>query len=184
MEEEKINPGHSKPRSFLRIAGPVLLITGSIVSIIGIILFFLSFFGIWASAVIGLLLLFLGSPLLFVGLVLTLIGNMGKIARFQAAEIAPVGKDTFNYLADSTQESVETISRAIGSGLGTGLSKSSAGEQNTKIRCHKCNELLDEDAKFCDNCGIVIAKTISCSGCDELNDPDAKFCDNCGSKLQ
>ncbi|MBN2271824.1 MAG: zinc-ribbon domain-containing protein, partial [Sedimentisphaerales bacterium] len=50
----------------------------------------------------------------------------------------------------------------------------------TKIRCHKCNALLEEDAKFCSKCGAPLSKTKPCPQCRELNDPDAKFCDNCG----
>ena len=186
MEEEKLDPGHSKPRNFLRVLGPIMLIAGGTLSVIGFILFFLPFFTDGDPNFIGMLFLILGGPLVVFSLPVTFMGYMGKIARYQASEIAPVGKDTFNYLVDGTQDSLKTASQAIGTGLGAGigagLNSPSSGSQN-KIRCHKCNELQDEDAKFCDNCGSAILKTISCPQCNELNDPDAKFCDNCGVKL-
>ena len=65
--------------------------------------------------------IFVGMPLLFVGIVLCLFGFQGAIARYEAGEIAPVAKDTFNYLAEGTQEGVRTIAAAIGGGLEAGL---------------------------------------------------------------
>ena len=164
-----------------------MLITGGTLILIGLLCIFIPLIGGGMPGFIGMLFLFLGGPLTVFGLPVTFMGYMGKIARYQASEIAPVGKDTFNYMVDGTKESLKTASQAIGTGLGAGISAGmsgfASGAQQTKIRCHKCNELLDEDAKFCDNCGSAVAKTIKCPGCDELNDPDAKFCDNCGSKL-
>ncbi len=188
MEEERIDPGHSKPRNVLRILGPVFLVTGGILSLTGISLFFLPLLQGGMPGFIGILFLILGGPFVVFGVAITFFGYMGKIVRYQAQEIAPVGKDTFNYMVDGTKDSLKQASRSIGEGLGAGIgaginSFSPTGNQ-TKIRCHKCNELLDENAKFCDNCGAALAKTIPCSNCGELNDPDAKFCDNCGSKLK
>jgi RNA polymerase subunit RPABC4/transcription elongation factor Spt4 len=90
--------------------------------------------------------------------------------------MAPVVKDTFNYMAEGTEEGVKTVAGAIGEGLrGT-----ATGEPQTKIRCHKCNALVEEAARFCGSCGAALAKAKACPTCKELNDPDAKFCDNCG----
>jgi len=179
MEEEKIDPGHRGVRNVLRVVGPIVALTGLVFIIVGVVSFFSAFGGsgrpeyAWCP--------FVGMPLLFVGAVLSSLGYMGKLARYQAGEIAPVGKDTFNYMADGTQEGVKTVARAIGEGLGGGISAAaSGGPEQTKVRCHKCNSIEDEDAKFCSNCGAPISKTKSCPQCSELNDPDAKFCDNCG----
>jgi len=51
------------------------------------------------------------------------------------------------------------------------------------VRCPKCNEENDADAKFCKECGAAVAKTAHCPDCGELNDADANFCDNCGIPL-
>ncbi|MHC4743870.1 MAG: zinc ribbon domain-containing protein [Planctomycetota bacterium] len=181
MEEEKINPGHRGMRDTLRVVGPIVGVIGLIFIIIGLVSFFSSMgsFGppkyFWCA--------FVGGPILIVGIALTKFGYMGKVARYMAGEIAPVGKDTFNYMADGTKDGVKTLATAIGSGLGAGIAGASgavSGGQETKVRCHKCNELVDEDAKFCNECGVPLSKSKPCPQCSELNDGDAKFCDNCG----
>ena len=87
------------------------------------------------------------------------------------------GKDTFNYLAEGTQEGVKTMAGAIGQGLREG---GLGGGSQTVVRCHKCNALAPAEAKFCGQCGQALGKTKPCPNCRELNDPDARFCDNCG----
>jgi len=113
---------------------------------------------------------------------------MGKVARYAAGEMAPVGKDTFNYVAKGTQEGVKAFAGALGEGLseglGGGLGIGAVAGGGVKVRCHKCNELLEDDAKFCSNCGAAISKSKACPQCSELNDPDAKFCDNCGYRYE
>ena len=89
-EEEKINPGHEKTRKKLRIAGIICLAVGLPLSCIGI-----------------------GIPLIFAGLVMTMYGFAGKMARYQAAEMAPVQKDAFNYIADGTQGGVKTVAKRL-----------------------------------------------------------------------
>lgn len=181
MEEEKIDPGHRGMRNTFRIIGPIVLVTGLIFIIVGVasLLSSAGSFGppkhAWC--------MFVGMPLLFVGGVLSIMGYMGKIARYHAGESAPVLKDTFNYMAEGTKDGVKTLATAIGSGLGAGIAGASgaaAGGQETKVRCHKCNEVNDADAKFCNECGAPLSKSKPCPQCSELNDGDAKFCDNCG----
>ncbi len=177
MTEKQIDPGHKNLRDILRIIGPIVLGLGVLGIVIGIVSFFAAFGGsgppkyFWCA--------FVGMPLLFVGGIMTSAGYMGKVARYQAQEMAPVMKDTFNYMADGTQDGIKTVASAIGQGLSEGgLNLGSQGQ--TKVRCHKCNALVNIDAKFCDQCGQPQGKTKACPGCQELNDPDAKFCDHCG----
>ena len=177
MSEEKIDPGHATVRDLLRILGPIIAIAGLVLMVVGIASFF-SAFGtmrppryFWCA--------FIGMPLLGVGIILCKFGYAGKVARYMAGEIAPVGKDTINYMADGTKDSVKTIATAIGEGLRGGQDSS----QQTMVRCHKCNALVDAAAKFCGRCGQAIQKNKTCPTCKELNDPDAKFCDNCGYKF-
>lgn len=94
-EEEKINPGHEKTRNKLRKAGIICMI----------------------ASLPLMCLPFIGFPLMFAGLVMTMMGYAGKMARYQAAEIAPVQKDAFNYMADGTQGGVKTVANAAGEGL-------------------------------------------------------------------
>ena len=179
MENQfKIDPGHGKPRAFFRVAGPVLAGLGALLFALGVIGFFTAFGGdgpppfMWAP--------FVGIPLLAVGGWMCQFGYVGKVARYMAEEMAPVGKDTFNYMAEETQEGLRTATRAVAQGLSEGGINFGQGESATNVRCHKCNALLDADARFCDQCGTAQAKTKPCPRCSEQNDPDARFCDNCG----
>ena len=114
-EEQKINPKHREIRQVLRIAGPLAAGLGLLLIAIGFGSFFMSFGGggpprfFWCA--------FLGMPILFVGTAMCMFGFMGAVARYQAGEVAPVGKDTFNYLAEGTEDGVQTVAAAVGAGL-------------------------------------------------------------------
>lgn len=174
MPINQIDPGHNSVRNILRVAGPVVTLIGLGFLIVGLVDFFRAFGGageprlFWCG--------FVGMPLLFVGLVLSSYGYMGKVMRYAAEEMAPPSKDTFNYMAEGTREGVKTMAGAIGQGLREG----GWGGAQTVVRCHKCNALAPAEAKFCGQCGQPLGKTRPCPNCHELNDPDARFCDNCG----
>lgn len=179
VNEKQINPGHQSIRNTMRVLGPIILGLGLLLIVIGAVSFFASFGSMeppkyfWCP--------FLGIPLLFVGAVMTSYGFLGKVMRYQAQEMAPVAKDTFNYMAEGTKEGIKTVAGAVGQGLaegGLGL----GGGGKTKVRCHKCNALAEPEAKFCSACGEALGKSKPCPQCSEVNDPDAKFCDNCGHK--
>jgi hypothetical protein len=180
MDDSRIDPGHNQTRDTLRVLGPLVLGTGVMFMIVGAVDFFRAFGGDGPPRLFWCF--FVGMPLLFAGGVMTQMGFMGKIIRYQAQEMAPPVKDTFNYMADGTKDGVRTVVGAIGQGL-----KESGvvggGSQATMVRCHKCNALAPADAKFCNQCGHSMGKTQSCPNCRELNDPDAKFCDNCGRPI-
>ena len=169
-EEEKINPGHTKVRNLLRIAGPVVLGLGVIFMLIGIGNFFSaassrefpSYF--WC--------MFVGMPLVFVGVVMTNIGYFGAVARYMAGETAPVSKDTFNYMADGTKEGIRDITGAIKDGISGDF-----------VSCPYCKESNDSDAKFCNECGKTISSAKACTNCNTENDSKARFCDGCGEKF-
>ncbi len=177
MKEKQIDPGHRSLRDTLRIVGPIVGGAGVLLIILGMVSFFGAFGGsgppkyFWCA--------FLGMPLAFAGGVMTSYGYMGKVMRYHAQEVAPVAKDTFNYMAEGTRDGVKTMAGAVGQGLAEGGFRSGGGSE-TKVRCHKCNALEDADAKFCSQCGQPLGKSKACPTCQELNDPDAKFCDNCG----
>ena len=60
-------------------------------------------------------------PIIFVGIVMTKMGYLGKVARYTSQELAPVGKDTFNYMAKETKEGVADMSEAFFEGMAKGL---------------------------------------------------------------
>ena len=172
MRNGKIDKNHNSSRNILRVVGPVILAIGIIFVITGFVSFFTAFHGngepkyFWCG--------FVGMPLVAVGGAITKFGYMGKVARYFAEEMAPVGKDTFNYMAHGTKDSVRDLAAAVGEGLGI------KDNDEVKIRCQECNGLADEDANFCPDCGNSLSNEKECSGCGEMNDADAKFCDNCG----
>ena len=180
-DQNKIDPNHNSIRDLCRIIGPLMLVVGILFIAVGMISFFAAFGGsgppklFWCA--------FIGMPLAAFGSIITKIGYMGKIARYMSGEISPVAKDTFNYMADGTQQGVKTVATAIGQGIGAGVAAAGGGEPQTIIRCHKCNNTQEEDAKFCSDCGTPLEKSKPCPSCNELNDPDAKFCDNCGKNF-
>lgn len=174
MPVSQIDPGHNSVRNTLRVAGPVVAMAGLGFMIVGFADFFRAFGGSGEPRLFWCL--FVGMPLLFVGLVLSSYGYMGKVLRYTAEEMAPAGKDTFNYMAEGTREGIKTVAGAIGQGLREG----GLGGSQTMVRCHKCNALTQADTKFCGQCGQALGKTKPCPGCRQLNDPDARFCDNCG----
>lgn len=174
MPVSQIDPGHNSVRNTLRVAGPVVAMAGLGFMIVGFVDFFRAFGGSGEPRLFWCL--FVGMPLLFVGLVLSSYGYMGKVLRYTAEEMAPAGKDTFNYMAEGTREGIKTVAGAIGQGLREG----GLGGSQTMVRCHKCNALTQADTKFCGQCGQALGKTKPCPGCRQLNDPDARFCDNCG----
>jgi hypothetical protein len=179
MSVNQIDPKHNSVRDTLRVLGPVVVLTGLGFTVVGMADFFRAFGGFeppelfWCA--------FVGLPLLFAGGVLCSYGYLGKVMRYTAEEVAPVGKDTFNYLAEGMREGIKTVAGAIGQGLREG---GLGGGSQTMVRCHKCNALASADAKFCSQCGHALGKTKPCPNCHELNDPDACFCDNCAHAFE
>lgn len=170
---DSIDPKHSDARSVLRIVGPLIALVGLIFTIVGMG----SFFGAFGSGEMPRYFwcAFVGLPLLGIGMAITKFAFLGTVTRYMANEVAPVGKDVVNYMADGTKGAVRDLAAAVGEGF--------RGTQPSPIRllrCHKCNADNEAPASFCKACGTALGKTKLCPGCRELNDPDARFCDNCG----
>lgn len=152
-----IDPRHERKRSILRILGPLLVLVGGTLAAIGFIDFFSAFnsfgkggFGFpghFFFAVIGL-------PLFGWGLSLCRFAFLGQGARYVAAEVAPVARDTLDYL-----------------GVGVG----------ERITCATCGHANEHGSKFCDECGKAL--TIDCPRCHHPNEPSSRFCQECGGAL-
>jgi hypothetical protein len=146
-EESKIDPRHSTTRSILRTLGPTIVAIGLVLMVIGMGSFFSSFGSFeppkyfWCA--------FLGIPLLFVGVAMSMFGFLGSFFRYFFGEAAPVQKDTFNYLAEGTKGGIKTVAAAVGEGLAVGM----RGGEKARSRCSKCDHDNDTDARFCKNCG-------------------------------
>jgi RNA polymerase subunit RPABC4/transcription elongation factor Spt4 len=173
---------HKQTRQILRVLGPIILIIGILFIISGTRSFFemgnqtpSNYFGDSTSGD-NFDHAFIGMPLVFVGAVMSMFGYMGKVARYQASELAPVGKDVANYMMDHTRESAREFAGAIGEGL-------KQGRQSPPIEkhCGSCGSTVDEDSQFCDQCGNQVVKV--CITCGTDNESDAKFCDACGNRF-
>jgi hypothetical protein len=167
----KINPNHTAARGVLRVVGPALALVGLAFVVIGFGSFFAAFGShdgppryFWCA--------FVGMPLMGVGLIISKFAFLGRIGRYVAGETAPVAKDAFNYLAEGTQQGVRDVAAAVGEGLRGSL---------PTARCRACGKTNDTDARFCRDCGAILAA--NCPGCGHANAPEAKFCDDCGKPL-
>ena len=173
---------HHNTRGFLRVLGPLMILVGGGFLAVGLISFFSAFGSggmpqqFWCA--------FVGMPLLGIGLAVTKFAYMGKITRYIANEVAPVGKDSVNYMARGTKGAVRDIAEAVSGGIAAGAAGAGAATASgaaNSVACPSCRKSNDSDARFCDNCGTPLSMT--CRDCGEVNDRDARFCDSCGSAL-
>lgn len=172
-EERHLDPHHQTLREVLRVAGPILVAVGLLFLAVGLGSFFSSFGGFgppryfWCA--------FVGMPVLSAGIACCRLGYLGRISRYVAGEVAPVQKDTFNFLAEGTQPGVRTLAAAIRDGL--------AADESPAVLCPKCESPNEADAKFCSQCGAELPRERSCPVCSVLNAADARFCDQCGASM-
>jgi hypothetical protein len=120
---------------------------------------------------------FIGMPLMFVGGVICRFAFLGAVSRYMADEVAPVGKDVINYMAEGTQDAVRTVAAAVGEGL-----RGSAATD--ELQCRRCGAENDPAANFCKSSGAAMKQTRPCPSCGDMNDADACFCDHCGKPLR
>ena len=181
VQMNPIDRDHSSKRTVLRIIGPILLLIGILFMLVGFVDFIAAMSGFGMPRLFWCF--FIGIPFMFVGGALSIYGFMGSVARYSAGEMAPVAKDTFNYMAEGTEEGVQTVASAIGKGLSDGLT-AGGPPRDIAVRCPRCNTVTGEDSRYCPACGSPMLKACACPQCGELNDADARFCDNCGKALE
>jgi len=141
-EPDPIDPRHLAKRNALRTAGPIVLGIGVLSLVVGLCDFFASMGTMRIPY-----LFFVGSFLALlipIGLGLTSMGYMGALARYNAAEGAPVAKDTINYVAGGVKPAIKDMTGAIVEGI----ADASKGQF-----CTQCGSRNDNDAKFCKSCG-------------------------------
>lgn len=147
-DEELINPGHTGIRQLARVVGPLMIMVGGVFTAIGMISFFSAFGSFeppqyfWCA--------FIGLPLMAFGGAVTKFAYLGSIFRYLAGEVAPVQKDTFNYLATGVSPGVKGLAKAVGEGFAEGTQVRSPGESKY---CSNCGQSLALDANFCSACG-------------------------------
>ena len=156
-EEEKIDPGHLKVLKVLRTVGPILLVLGGLCMLVAFIDLVRVMMDIsdWPRF---FWLFFVGGPLLFLGVAMTSTGYAGRIARFHAAQYAPVAKDTFNYMAEETQDGIKTVARSIAQGVQDAKEDVNEDEK-ARLRCPACGFVETGNATYCSGCGKPLVKS-------------------------
>ena len=152
----QIDPNHQRRQSFMRYVGIGLLISGVILTAVGLISFFTSFgtFGppryFWAT--------FLGLPLIAIGSALTLLGNLDNYYRYFAEELTPAGSEVFRNLATESQQAVETVAQAVGRGIAMGIggAPAASSEVAETVDCKQCGSANPRSARFCNQCGVAL----------------------------
>ena len=139
----EIDPHHHKSRILLRLFGPLVVILGVVLTVIGLISFFSSFGTFqppryfWATIV--------GLPLIGIGLAISRFGYLGEIFRYVSREVTPVARDTFNTMAEGTRPGVETMAHAMGRGLTTAMNGDNLAGSGA-IPCGRCHASNPADA--------------------------------------
>jgi len=163
-----LNPEENiKTQKKLRRVGAICLIIGLGFSIVGFASFFSAFNGYGSASLFWCA--FIGLPLSFAGIICLGYSYLGKFSRFVSNEVAPVAKDTVNYMVNGTKDTI------------IGAVKEFTGESKTSLVCPKCGNKNSVTAQFCDECGAPLTKT--CPKCGTQNDSDAKFCQKCGYRF-
>lgn len=165
MKNHNLNP-NPKIKKKLRKFGFTFVSIGGILLLIGFINIFTSFGSFEPPKFVWTL--FLGIPMTGIGGMLLSYGYMGEVSRYTSSQIAPVAKDTINYMVDGTKDSISDLVRSI---------------KNDKsiINCPSCNQENDNDALFCKACGKTLFK--ECPKCQTKNDSDSEFCKKCGEDI-
>jgi hypothetical protein len=171
---DPIDPGHACRRAALSRVGLALLVVGVPCGLLGVTLFVSCFFwppeggGLPIRPPLGLVLAGIGGFLTVFGLNALTFGNLGRIARYQAAEGVPVSKDVLREMTPATGDFLRTTASAARQGW-TAPAPSPA---------HACGTVNEPGAKYCKGCGQPL--TLTCPACGATNAPDARFCNQCG----
>lgn len=174
-----LDPNHDNKRESLRALGGVLVAIGGILALIGIVDFFSSMSTMRPPSMFWCA--FIGLPLLGLGGNLLRLGYLGVATRYVAGEVAPVAKDTINYVGRGTQDTIAGIARAV---LASDDEPAGpAAEQGGDVLCPQCGAKNPPDALFCSACGASFSRSVRCPQCGEENAAGAKYCHHCGRAL-
>ncbi|GAB2970602.1 DUF7577 domain-containing protein [Nocardioides montaniterrae] len=121
-------------RTTFRIIGPILAVLGLAICVSGFVKFVHLGESFSDASPLPAMGMFLGGFVMFgIGMTLARLGFMGAGVRYAAGELAPVAKDSLDYIK--------------------GGSAGSAGGPF----CRGCGTRNDADASFCDKCGASLA---------------------------
>ena len=111
----------------------------------------------------------------FGGQITMMASRRESILRYQAGEVAPVGRDTFNYMAEGTSSGIRTVARSVAEGF------AEAGGHQADTTCPSCRGVVDPTDRHCIHCGATLAQ--ACPSCGAIQPAEARFCGGCGKAL-
>ncbi len=178
----QIDPSHERRRSFMRFAGVGTLLAGLILTTVGFTSFFMAFGSFeppryfWAA--------FLGIPLIAVGGICTMMGNLGNYYRYLSAEMTPAGQEILRSMAAGSHDAVETVAHAVGRGLAQGMGHPAMASPGVgdAVDCQQCGSKNSAGARFCNQCGGSLG-VAPCPACGADVPGTARFCQHCGKPL-
>lgn len=160
VDNNSNNNKHEKTKKILKIVGPIVLVFGLVGFVTGIVLIFSSEENfvpfIWLPSV--------SVFLIFIGFSLSAFAYRREVARYLKNDSIPI----INEASEELKPSFKNIASAFND-----------GKNDTKC-CPKCGQKVDDESKFCTNCGTPL--TIICPNCHTEVEP-GKFCSNCGKPL-
>lgn len=177
---------HQKVKRKLKTVGKILLSIGIVTSITGIILLILGFanVGDFSSNIdmvlfmVGGFLFAIGFAILGFGIYATFFAHAREIGSYTASSVAPVLKETTEYIAPTINNTVGGMAESISEGIASGKAKGKA----EAIICQDCGEKNEKGSEFCSNCGKSLDTAKYCANCGKKIENDDKFCPHCGQK--
>ena len=147
MTEQRSN------RSFLRVAGPVAIVIGLVLTIVGMG----SFFSAFGSAEMpsNFWMAFIGLPLIVIGATMTGIGYLGAATRYVAGQVTPTIRDTLGALGVTAAAACPSC----GATNDADARFCDSCGKPLSVQCDSCGATNDADARFCDGCAAALPTT-------------------------
>jgi hypothetical protein len=98
--------------------------------------------------------MFVGIPLLGVGLGITKFAFLGSILRYMMGETAPVAKDAFNEMARGTGPAARDFARDVSRGIVEGFAMT--GREYAPAARPGCGAEVSPGARYCSHCGAPV----------------------------
>lgn len=160
-----MNAQHQKTKKTLRVLGVCLLAFGAVLAITGFANFFMSAMAGGMPTLFWML--FLGLPLLAVGLMLFLMSLRQEITRYVKNETVPI--------VNEAGEEIAPAVRAVAAAAREGFTPTE------HLTCGACGTENPAENSFCGKCGAPLARI--CPACGASVKAGDAYCGQCGKKL-
>lgn len=116
--------------------------------------------------------------------------NIIKQAFHVKQNVEKYDKDMRNYLSKDGQSDIDDLIDAVWDSIQAQINVVGHVDNllmefsDRDIICDACGEHVDNDAKYCNNCGKELQLTLMCDSCGSELDSSDNFCPDCGSEVQ